>query len=498
MARGQLKHQGPPDKFDPPVTPKQAKMIIDLDHVDEIFWGGAAGGGKSEGLLLYALLRRLQCPGSVGIMFRKTFPDLDRSLIRKSLRGGQYSQFAKYNESKRRWTFFNGSIQEFGHCERDSDVYQYQSAEYDDIEFDELTHFHEFQYTYMKSRLRQATGGKWRTQMRSASNPGNVGHSWVKSYFVDPAFDQEYKEFDADLGEDKSRYFLPARLNDNTLMSPKNRALYRSWLKQLPEDERKMLLEGNWDFVPGAAFAEFSRDIHVCDPVPVPEWAQILCSFDWGFGRPFSVGWWWIDYDGRMWRFAEWYGWSGKANTGIRMAPRDVAKGILQREKAMGLENRNIQRVADPAIEHKNPNLKKGGLGPSVGEMMGEEGVFWSPGDNDRLQGIAQMHERLRRPDEENELPMMMIYSTCHQWLRTTPTLVLDDKTFEDIDKEQEAHAYDESRYACMDRPIAPRHLKPEDSYEARICKDITEPGTSEMRDLEEMYEMSAGEEGAF
>ena len=109
------------------LTPKQKYMIYDLQDVDEIMYGGEAGGGKSEGLLMFALRRRIECPGSVGLAMRRTFPDLDKSLIRKSM--NYYRPFAKWSEAKRKWTFKNGSIQEFGYCENDKDVYQYQSAE---------------------------------------------------------------------------------------------------------------------------------------------------------------------------------------------------------------------------------------------------------------------------------------------------------------------------------------------------------------------------------
>jgi hypothetical protein len=487
MGRGQTVEL-PKGKFDLKVTPKQHKMLVELSHVDEMLWGGQAGGGKSEGLLLFALLRRLFCPGSVGLMLRRKFPELDKSLIRKSKR--YFHNFAKWNEAKRQWIFPNGSIQEAGYLETDNDLDQYQSAEYDDIIFDELTHFTEYQYTYMRSRLRSQIGGNWKTVIRSASNPGKVGHAWVKAYFVDPAREKVHKVWDNEIGEYKTRYFLPATLDDNTLMTKKQRAEYRSWLAGLSDQDRRQLMHGDWDFVPGAAFEEFNREIHVCEPMPVPSWAEIMCTFDWGFGKPFSVGWEWIDYDGRMWRFAEWYGWSGKPDQGIRMAPSQVARGILERERAMKLDpQRPIYRVADPSIFAKQPNIKGGGQGPSVAEMMGDEGVHWSPGDNDRLQGKAQFHERLRRPSED-ELPMMMVYSTCEQFLRCFPTLVVDEKNVEDIDTTQEDHNYDEFRYGLMARPLVPIAMKAPQTYAQEIIGRVMAPPdpTREIEELERMY----------
>lgn len=469
------------------LTPKQAYMIYDLQDVDEILWGGEAGGGKSEGLLMYALRRRLECPGSAGLMMRRTFPDLDKSLIRKSQK--YYQKYAKWSEAKRKWTFKNGSIQDFGYCESDKDVYQYQSAEYDDICIDEVTQWTEFQYLYLMSRLRSTTG-KYITQMRSATNPGNIGHLWVKARFVDVARDKRYESFDEVLGTNKTRYFLPAGLDDNTLMTSAQQLEYRSWLNQLPEDQKEMLMKGNWDYVIGAAFAELKRDVHCYDSEvhPVPEWAKVIMSYDFGHGAPFSIGWWWIDYDGRMWRFAEWYGWNGKPNKGLRMSPSVVAEDIHKIEKKMGIKGRVVQRVAGPDIFSKTPNIRGGGQGPSVAEMFSESGIHFMPGDPDRMQGKAQVHERLKIPEnyDKNDpttFPMMMISSKCENWWRTVPILSTGDwgtPTFDDIEDKQEDHCYDETKIACMSRPISPIHDKPKENFIQKIINKVKNPVSEE------------------
>ena len=471
------------------LTPKQRMMIIDLAEVDEVFWGGQAGGGKSEGLLMFALIRRLQFPGSAGLMMRKTFPDLDRSLIRKSF--NYFQPFAKWNESKHHWKFKNGSIQEAGYCERDKDVYMYQSAEYDDIVIDELSHFSEFQYLYMMSRLRGR--GDWKTLMRSASNPGNIGHLWVKARFVDCARDKMFKSVDAVLSEEagrpvyKTRYFVPAALGDNTLRTPAQRLEYKSWLAQLPEDERKMLMDGDWDYMPGAAFSELHRDNHSYDPkeIPVPTWAKIFMSYDFGFGKPFSIGWWWIDYDGRMWRFAEWYGWNGKPDQGLRLALSKVAEGIDKREKLLGIEKRVNYRVAGHDIFAKTPNVRGGGQGPSIAEVFSEHGIFFTPGDPDRMLGKQQVHERMKIPEVKEERPMMMVSTDCTQWWRTFPVLILDDNNIEDIDTDQEDHIYDETKIACMSRPISPKRMKPELNHIEKIMKKVQTPNSGVDNELE-------------
>ena len=465
------------------LTPKQRKMIYGLYNVDEIMWGGEAGGGKSEGLLMFALRRRIECPGSAGLMMRRTFPDLDKSLVRKSQK--YFRPFAKWSEAKRKWTFKNGSIQDFGYCESDKDVYQYQSAEYDDIEIDEVTQWTEFMYLYLMSRLRSASG-KYKTLMRSATNPGGIGHLWVKARFVDVARDKVYEDTDDEFQMKRTRYFLPAGLDDNTLMTAEQRLEYKSWLNQLPEDQKEMLMKGNWDFVIGAAFAELKRDVHMYDPkdFPVPSYAKICMSYDWGHGAPFSVGWWWVDYDGRIWRFAEWYGWNGKPNKGLRMSPYIQADEIFKIEEKMGIKGRGIQRVSDPAIFAKNANVRGGGQGPSVAEMFSERGIHFMPGDNDRLLGKAQIHGRLRVPgdyDKKNLLtyPMMMVSSECKQWWRTMPVLSTGDwgtPRFDDIEDKQEDHICDETRYFCMSRPIRPETEKPKENFIQKIMNKVKNP----------------------
>lgn len=479
------------------LTEKQSFMIHKLANVDEVFYGGQAGGGKSEGLLMFALKRRIECPGSVGLMLRRTFPELDKSLIRKSKQ--YFSPYAKWKEQKRLWQFkpqFGGGIQEFGYSVNDKDVDQYQSAEYDDICLDEGSHFTEYQYTYLSSRLRPR--GEWKTLMRIASNPGNIGHQWLKARFVDPARDKIVKFFDEEEGTFKARYFLPATLGDNTLMSEMKRKEYRAWLNALPEAEKLMLRDGDWDFVPGAAFPELHRKTHGYDrrEIPVPSYAKIIMGFDWGFGKPFSVAWYWTDYDERLWRFAEWYGWNGKPDQGLRMASSQIARGILDREKVMGIQDRIAHRPSDPSVFGKKPNLKGGGLGPSVAEMMANEGVYLSGSDNDRLMGKSQFHERLRIPmtgdivePGDEERPMLMIANQCEHFWRTVPVIPLDDKNIEDVDSDAEDHDYDQTRYVLMSRPINPIAAKPELSYPEKIMRDVKRV-QAPIEELAEIYNL--------
>ena len=345
------------------ITPKQHQMIFDLADVSEVFYGGSAGGGKSEGLLAFCLHRRIACPGSVGLALRRTFPELEKSLIRKSYHF--FGEVAKYNESKKTWYFSNGSIQEFGYCQNERDVYQYQSAEYDDIEFDELTHFTNYQYLYMLSRLRSSRGG-WKTLVRSASNPGNIGHKWVKDRFVIPAKNKIHEITDEE-GNIRTLYFLPATLGDNTLMSEEKQREYRSWLNTLPETEKQQLREGIWEEIPMEG-AYYMDELTLAQKqgriTRVPYVQSLPVDTYWDLGIDDSTTIWFIQalHSGEI-RVIDYYEQSGEGLTHyakiLRDLPyvyrnhfmphdvevRELGTGISRKDTALGLGIKPIETV---------------------------------------------------------------------------------------------------------------------------------------------------------
>ena len=257
------------------VTRKQ-KEFID-SSASEVLFGGAAGGGKSYGQMVDALLFALKYPGSKQLVLRRSFAELDKSLIRTSL-----SLFPKeiysFNSSSHTGRFKNGSIIDFGYCAAENDVYQYQSAEYDVIRFDELTHFTENQYVYLISRVRGAN--VFPKQIKSSTNPGGVGHGWVKERFVDPS--PAGQKF---LGEDgMERIFIPALLSDNKFLSEGD-PTYKKRLLALPEREKKALLYGDWNIFEGQYFTEFNYAKHVISPFEIPRHWRKYRTIDYGLDR---------------------------------------------------------------------------------------------------------------------------------------------------------------------------------------------------------------------
>lgn len=440
--------------------PRQAEFMARWEW--EALYGGAAGGGKSDALVMEAL-RQVHIPHYKALILRKTYPQLSE-LIDKSL--NYYPRAfprARYNETKHLWAFPSGAKIQFGSLQYTKDRTKYQGAAYDFIAFDELTHFTWEEYSYLFSRCRP-NGPGTRCYIRATANPGGVGHGWVKDRFITAAppmttiwSEMTWREPDGSEGRGRrSRIFVPARLQDNPALM-KNDPGYILNLASLPAAERAALLEGSWDSFTGQVFQEWRDDpagyalrrgSHVIDPFPIPENWRIYRGMDWGYSRPFSVGWYAVDQDRRLYRIRELYGCTGEPNVGLRWEPGRLAREIRRIESEdPNLRHRRIIGVADPAIFASD-------TGESVAAMMERERVSWEKGDHQRLPGKMQVHDRLAF--DERGVPMLYVFRTCRHFIRTLPGLVYSQSDVEDVDTDGEDHIYDELRYVCMANPIAP------------------------------------------
>lgn len=448
------------------ITKTQLQFINST--ADEVLFGGAAGGGKSYGQLIDALLFALKYPRSHQLILRRTFPELEHSLIMNSLLIYPTSA-AKYKTSERKWIFLNGSVIEFGYCASETDVLRYQGAEYDIVRFDELTHFTEGQYTYLLSRVRGVND--YPKQIKSSTNPGGIGHTWVKSRFID-GFEPGV-EHTTDDGT--KRLFIPSFVQDNKFLMQADEN-YIKRLGQLPENERRALLYGEWDIFDGQVFSEWRnnpkgyktrRNTHVIKPFKIPkEWRRFR-SFDFGYSKPFAVSWYAVDYDGRVYNYRELYGCTGKPDVGVRWTAQRIAEKIreIESEEESGL---HITGIADPAIWNST-----GSSEGSIADMMERCGVYFEKGKNDRLAGKMQVHYRLSFDAEG--LPMIYFFDTCKNMIRTLPQLKYDETYPEDVDTKQEDHLYDELKYFLMNDPIPPREniIRPEPEFSPFETDDV-------------------------
>lgn len=442
-------------------TEKQAKMFRRGEL--EGLYGGAAGGGKSD-FLVIAAARDINVPWYKGLIIRKTYPQL-MEIEEKCFR--LYPKLypgAKYNASKHTWVFPNGAKIMLGSMQHANDKYKYQGHEYDFIGFDELTMFTYEEYSYLQSRNRPSGPGT-HVCMRATANPGGIGHGWVKQYFVTAGKPEETvwrkQEIILPNGEKKafwlSSVFVPSSVFDNPHLL-KNDPLYLAKLANRSEAERDALLYGLWDSYEGQVFVEWRNDrehyldqkwTHVIEPFRIPPTWRIIRSFDYGYNKPYSVGWFAIDGDGRYYRIQEDYGCTNRPNTGVRRTVEEIAQRIREFEHCdLNLKGRHIYGVADPAIFAETN-------GSSIADGFAKCGVYWNPGDNTRLAGKMQYHNRLAF--DERGVPMLYIFSNCKDFIRTIPNLVYSEKHIEDVDTEAEDHIYDEARYALMENLVGER-----------------------------------------
>ena len=271
----------------------------------EALYGGAAGGGKSDALVIEAL-RQVHIPHYRALILRKTYPQLTDLVDKSQLYYRRAFPGAQYNATSHVWVFPSGAKIYFGSLQYTKDRTNYQGKAFDFIGFDELTHFEWEEYSYLMSRNRP-TGPGTRVYLRATTNPGGVGHGWVKARFITPAppgtpIVEEYPVRMPDGTEKKlkrARVFIPSSVFDNPALL-ENDPDYLAALASLPEAEKQALLYGSWDSFQGQVFTEWRNDpahyddqrwTHVIAPFAIPKHWKIYRGYDFGFSKPFSVGW---------------------------------------------------------------------------------------------------------------------------------------------------------------------------------------------------------------
>ena len=447
-------------------TPTPKQKIFHASTANEILFGGAAGGGKTKGIIMDALFRTAKYPGTTAVIFRRTYRELIDTDIKEALESYP-PEIGKYIAGNFEFRLVNGSKILFRHCETVSDKNKYRGIEIQFLYFDELTSFEQEIYDFLKTRLRAKKSLGVTPIVRSASNPGDIGHGWVKKMFVDAGPYMEIQEqtiWSEALHKSKTirTQYIPSLATENPYITDD----YIFELEQKPEALRRALLNGDWDSFEGQVFKEFVNDrehyddrknTHVIDPFDIPDdWPRYF-SFDWGYSDPFACQWWAMDYEGRAYLYKEWYGCvPKKADTGLEITPQQIMEGILEREEEETRKNIHIYRIADPSIFDRSH-------GESIADKMApgfygrQKGITFNPADNTRLAGKMEIHERLRF--DENGRPMMYIFSNCEDWIRTVPNLPYSqkakgDKKREDVDTDAEDHDYDATRYFCMEHPL--------------------------------------------
>ena len=438
------------------ISDKQYKFLAaEAMHVG---FGGARGGGKSWSVRTKAKILCAAYKGIKTLIVRRTYPELINNHI-NPLREELYG-IASYNKSEKVFTFLNGSTIKFGYCNNDKDLDQYQGAEYDIIFLDEATQLRE---EWIKKIIACVRGvNDFPKRVYYTCNPGGVSHGYFKRLFID-------KKYEA--GENPEDYvFIQALVTDNKALMTAQPD-YIKQLEALPPKIREAWLYGRWDIYEGQFFEDFRdtpdidlchkagitpeeayvqrRFTHVIEPFEIPRGWNIMRSYDFGYNKPWSLGYWAIDYDGVMYRIMDVYGWNGTPDEGNKWTPDEQFKYIadLERQHPMLKGRKIVDSVADPAIWD-------GSRGESVAETAMRYGIYFTPGDNERIAGWMQVHYRLQF--DRNGYPRMYFFNTCETSRRTIPLMMYSETHPEDINTKLEDHCPDEIRYMCMSRPIKP------------------------------------------
>lgn len=412
--------------------------------VKHVGYGGARGGGKSWAVRTKAKLLAFNYPGIKQLIVRRTYKELTGNhinILRTELLGA-----ARYNGTDKVLKLVNGSTIEFMYCARDSDLDALQGQEYDVIYLDEATQLSEYQMKAITACCRGVNA--FPKRIYYTCNPGGQGHAYIKRVFIDRRYLPN---------ENPEDYvFIQALVDDNKALM-EAQPDYVAQLEALPEKLREAWRHGRWDIFEGQVFGEFINApehykdrirTHVIEPFNIPDDWKVYRGFDWGYAKPFSVGWYAIDREGIMYRFRELYGCTGEADRGVEWTVTKLASEIRRIEETdPQLKGRNITGVADPAIWQENG-------GESIAETMQRHRVYFRPGDHARLPGKMQCHYRLAFNKEG--IPKFYVFNTCKHFIRTIPALIYSETDVEDVDTKMEDHIYDDWRYVCMARPLAP------------------------------------------
>ena len=458
--------------------PKQGEAL--RSQATEILYGGAAGGGKSHLLRAAAIAWCADIPGLRVYLFQRSLPDLVKNhmegpggfpaLLGEWLTAG----FIKIDRTKGQIAFWNGARIHLRHCRDRKDLTSFLGAEIHVLMIDELTQWPWDMYRFLRGRVRPGRlklparhKGRFPRVLTGAS-PGGIGHTAVKTAFVDPAPAMAITEMPKAEGGMRRQY-IPARLEDNpTLIEIDPDYEARLEARGGPALVRA-LRHGDWDIVAGGMFDDvWDKARHVVPPFEIPASWRVDRAFDWGSSKPFSVGW-WAESDGsevrladgttrstvpcELYRIAEWYGWNGRPDEGCRMLAKDIALGIREREKGLGLAPGLAVRPgpADSAIfDIENGNC--------LADDMAAAGIAWEKADKSpgsRKQGWQKLRAMLKvaaAPAGVRDAPGLYVFETCRHFIRTLPVLPRAERDPDDVDSAAEDHIGDETRYRIFTR----------------------------------------------
>lgn len=468
-----------------PYLPQSRQLLFHYSTTDPTYWadevlyGGAAGGGKSAAIVGDAFKNAVKYEGVNILILRRTLGELEGSIILKMLEWYP-REICKYNSSKHVWEINipGRAISRIwcGYCEQENDVYRYQGKEFEIIYMDEATHFTYSQFKYLKSRNRtanqKAIQSGLRPQMKLTTNPGGVGHVWVKKRFIDIGeWEQTHNVQEVDDDDQPvflkgkpvltRRIFIPAKLSDNRFIDDD----YEAKLMTMEEKLRRQLLDGDWDAIEGQYFSEFNRALHVIEPFAIPRDWKRYRAMDEGYNDPFVCLWFAMDREGNCYLYREF-----------------VKSKLLSHEQADETINRSLDEEYDYTVGDTSFWNKGKESGKSPFEVFAEKGIPLMQATKERVNGWKRMREWIHIIDDTDRVSgeqfknaKFKIFSTCRHAIESIPAMIYDDVKVEDIEAHPLDHVPDAIRYFFMSRPSPTemnKHLI-DTSMEARVRRNI-------------------------
>lgn len=372
------------------------------------------------------------------LLMRRTFPELEENHVRPLL--AELNGFVKYTDSKKLFTFPNGSIIKLAYCDSENDIYQFQGQEWPIIFIDEATQMTPAMLDFIAT-CNRSTRTDINSRIYYTCNPGGPGHDYIKRLFIDRNFN-EYENPD-------DYVFIKATLDDNEVLMKTNPA-YAHFLEALPDALRRQHRFGDWDVVEGQFYPEFRRDLHVCAPFDIPvDWRRFR-AMDWGYNDPTCVLWFAVAPDKRLFVYREIY------------QARTMANDMASLIKRMNGTDKIAYTVASPDMwQHRGIRDVMGG--ESIADIFLHNGVPLLKADNARVVGWQRLREYFAIADDDR--PSIQIFDNCRNLIRTLPVLDYDKHTREDVSSTCEDHAAEALRYGVMSRP-SPARLKHTNEYD--------------------------------
>ncbi len=441
------------------LTEKQRTFLQTIEATPVTFFGGARGGGKSFGLRNILLLRRFRYPNSVGVIFRKTYPELEANHIRPIL--AQFPMLRPYyNEAKKVLTLPNGSTLEFAYCESEKDLDRYQGREYHDLGIEEAGQWTEIMFQRLRGSNR-SSNPNIKARAMLTGNPGSVGHKWLKRLFIE----REFKENE----NPKDYAFVQSFVHDNPALMDSDPEYVKRLEAEPNEALRKAFLYGDWDIFAGQFFSEINRQVHFINPFPIPPHWNRFGAYDYGFNHPAAFGWFATDHDGNVFMYREL----------VRASQRidQFAAAIKQFDDTAklypivaGLDCWTTKHVSNDTTP------------PTIADDFKNHGVLFKRAVTDRVQGANQVRNYLAFQNlaSGRTKPRLFIFNTCPITFECLTRMLHDPKRPEDVlkvdavdgDPNSGDDAYDMLRYAMMNRPYLSNELKVQHPYGSKAFGD--------------------------